>query len=187
MKEIKEQAWKMFLQHHWKIFAAIITICILAVIGAVLLFIWFVGEAQAIGLVPMILNLWTMGHVITFLVQLLLRLGFFIGLPLLIVAILFYVVWWKQLPDVERKQYKKANLFGKSSKSRDSGGFIWFLVNIFFIIKVYMDGNWSEPFANWTFDYLVYSYVVALIWVGVIFAIPASIGGLWWVYSKIKK
>jgi len=61
------------------------------------------------------------------------------------------------------------------------------LVLIAFCIKVFTDGNWNVAFATWTFDYLVYSLLSALIWVLVIFGIPISLGIIWWINREMKK
>ncbi len=49
---------------------------------------------------------------------------------------------------------------------------------------MYLDGNWNVPFATWSFDYLVYSLVTALVWVLAIFAVPAVIGLAWWLSRR---
>jgi len=61
------------------------------------------------------------------------------------------------------------------------------LVNIGFIVKVYLDGNWDVPFATWEFDYLVYSYLWVLFWIVIIFGIPIAIGATWWLRHEITK
>ncbi len=160
---------------------------IIAVISAVLVLLWFVGDAQATGLVPVTLNLWTMGYLVTFLLHLLFWEVIFIGIPVLVAIAAFYFLWWKKLPAEERKEYRAGHLFGKKSRSRDGGGVITFLVNIGFIIKVYLDGNWNVPFATWTFDYLVYSYLWVILWMVIIFGIPLVIGVIWWLHRNMEK
>jgi len=56
-----------------------------------------------------------------------------------------------------------------------------------FCIKVYLDGNWGVAIATWKFDYLVYSYLWALIWILIIFGIPMALGGIWWIRHEMKK
>ena len=53
--------------------------------------------------------------------------------------------------------------------------------------KVYLDGNWNMSFENWTFDYLVYSWLTALMWVLIIIGIPILIGVIWWLNKEMKK
>ncbi|HUT00080.1 MAG TPA: hypothetical protein VMY59_07185 [Candidatus Thermoplasmatota archaeon] len=185
--EQSEKIWKKFIKKQWKMLALCITVAIVAVISAILVFLWFVGDAQATDLVPTTLNLWTMGYLVTFLLHLLFWEVLFIGIPVIIAVAAIYILWWKKLPDEERNEYRSGHLFGKRSRSKDSGGAITFLVNIGFIIKVYLDGNWNVPFATWTFDYLVYSYLWVIIWMVIIFGIPIVIGGSLWLRHEMKK
>ena len=185
--EQSEKIWKKFIKKQWKMLALCITVAIVAVISAILVFLWFVGDAQATDLVPTTLNLWTMGYLVTFLLHLLFWEVLFIGIPVIIAVAAIYILWWKKLPDEERNEYRSGHLFGKRSRSKDGGGAITFLVNIGFIIKVYLDGNWNVPFATWTFDYLVYSYLWVIIWMVIIFGIPIVIGGSLWLRHEMKK
>jgi hypothetical protein len=182
-----ETLWKKFIRRHSKILVLFITAAIIAVISAVLVLLWFVGDAQATGLVPRTLNLWTLGYLVTFLLHLLFWEVLFIGIPVIITVAAIYFLWWKKLPAEERHDYQRGHLFGKRSRSRDGGGAITFLVNIGFIIKVYLDGNWNVPFATWTFDYLVYSYLWVIIWMVIIFGIPLVIGLIWWLHRNMEK
>jgi ABC-type amino acid transport system permease subunit len=185
--ETDEKIWKIFLRKHWKILVLFVAAAVLAIIGAILVFLWFVGDAQLTGLVPTTLGLWTMGYLVTFLLHLILWEVLFIGIPVIVAIAAIYLLWWKKLPDEERSEYKRKHLFGKRSHGRDQGGAITLLVNIVFIIKVYLDGNWNVPFATWTFDYLVYSYLLAFILIAIIFGIPLTIGAIWWIHREMHK
>jgi ABC-type amino acid transport system permease subunit len=182
-----EKIWKTFLKRHWNMLAVFITAAVIAVIGAVFVFLWFVGDAQATDLVPKTLNLWSMGYLITFILHILFWEIVLIGIPVIVFIIVVYLFWWKKFPIEERDEYRRRHLFGKSSRRRDGSGAVTFLINIGFIIKVYVDGNWSVPFAKWTFDYLVYSYLWVIIWIVVIFGIPLTIGAVWWIHRWMKK
>jgi hypothetical protein len=185
--EDEDKIWKIFLRRHWKMFAVFIAIAIVAIIGAISVFRWFVGDAISTGLVPELLGEWSIGYLVTFLLNLLYWEILYIGIPVLIVVVLIIFLWWKKLPKEERKEYRKGHLFfGKSSKS-DFGGGISFLVFIFFIIKVWLDGNWGLKFGTWEFEYLISTWITALIWVLIIFAIPIGLGIIWWIHSQLKK
>lgn len=185
--EPDEKIWKKFLRKHWKMFVLFVVAAILVIAGAILVFLWFVGDAQVTSLVPATVGLWTLGYLVTFLLYLIFWEVLFIGIPVIITVAAIYFIWWKKIPDEERKEYRRRHLFGKSSRRTDGGGAISLLVNIVFIIKVYLDGNWNVPFATWTFDYLVYSYLWALIWILIIFGIPILLGGTWWIRREMKK
>lgn len=187
MVENCDKVWNKFLSKHWKMFALFIAGIVIACIGVLRVFLWFVEEAQLTDLVPESLGLWSMGHFISFLLNLIFWEAILIGIPVVIFVLIIYFVWWKQLPETERKEYKDGDLFGKNSKSKDAGGAITFVINVFFIIKIRLDGNWDKPFADWTFDYLVYSYLTALFWLLLICSIPLVLGGLWWITKNMKK
>ena len=187
MAENEEKIWRKFLSKHWQMFVVWVVVAIVAIIGAIYVFLWFVEEAQVTDLVPETLDKWTMGYLVTFLLNLLLWEVLFIVIPVIIVIAAIYFLWWKKLPDPERQEYKEGHLFGKSSTRSDGGSAISFFINIAFIIKVYYDGNWDEPFADWTFDYLVYSYLWVIILILIIFGIPIAIGATWWVRHEMKK
>ena len=182
-----DKIWKKFFGKHFKMFVLFVVSAILAFMGVIFVFLWFVEDAQLTGLVPEALSLWTMGYFVTFLLHLIFWMILLIGIPTILAVAAIYFLWWKKLPDDERKEYREEHLFGKRSARKDGGEGITFLVNIAFVIKVYFDGNWDVPFATWKFDYLVYSYLTALIWVLLIFGIPIAIGGTWWLLYGMKK
>jgi hypothetical protein len=185
--ENSEKIWKKFLRKHWKMLVLFIVGAILASIGVILVFLWFVGDAQLTGLVPATLDQWAMGHLVTFMLYLILWEVLLIGIPVVIAIVGIIFIWWKKLPDDEKEEYRRRHLFGKRSRRTEGGEGISFLIFIAFIIKIYLDGNWNVAFATWTFDYLVYSCLWALIWVLIIFGIPIAIGGTWWIHHEMKK
>ena len=182
-----EKVWKNFLRNHWKMLVLFIVVAVVAAIGAIYVFIWFVGNAQATNLVPSTLGLWSMGYFVTFLIRLIIWEVLFIGIPLIIAIVLIYYLWWKKIPDKEREEYNKAHLFGKRSRRTDGEGAISFFIFIVFCIKVYLDGNWGLAFGQWKFDYLVWSWLWALFWIVIIVGIPILIGGSWWLRHEMKK
>ena len=175
--------WKKFIRNHWNIVAIFVAAGILAVAGAVYIYLWFVGDAQSTGMVPSILGLWTMGNIVTFILHLIFWELIFIGIPAGIGAVIGWQ-WWKRLPDEEKKEY---HFFSKRSRTTRGGGGISALFFIAFAIKVFIDGNWNTAIATWTLDYVVDSMILILIWTAIIFGIPAAIGIIWWIHHEMKK
>ena len=173
--------WSGFLRKHWVAFAAFIAAAILAVAGAVYVFVWFAGNALSTGLVPATLGIWTMGTSILFILHAVFWELVLIGIPVAIGAILGWQ-WWKRVPDAE-----KSGLSWKRSKSRNAGGAISSLLFIAFAIKVYVDGNWNVAISTYTLDYVVGSMVTILLWIVAIFAIPAIVGVVWWIRHEMTK
>ncbi len=173
--------WGKFLRKHWVAFAAFVAAAILAFAGAVYVFVWFTGNAQSTGLVPAALGMWTMGNTIAFILHAIFWELVLIGIPVAIGAVAAWQ-WWKRVPDAE-----KTGLSWKGSKSRDAGGAISPLLFIAFALKVYVDGNWNAAISTYTLDYVVGSMVTILLWIVAIFAIPATIGIIWWIRHGMNK
>ena len=184
--ESGSKIWKKFLRKHWNMLVLFVVGAILVSIGAILVYLWCVGDAQLTGLVPATLDLWTMGNMVTFLLHVILWEVPFIGVAITLAAVAW--LWWRKLPDEEREEYARAHIFGAPSKKTSGGsGAIELLVFIAFCIKVFIDGNWNVALAAWTFDYLVYSMLWACIWVLIIFGIPMALGGILWIIYEMKK
>ncbi len=179
-------AWKKFFMRHWRA-ATLTSVGIgLAVVGAVLVYVWYVGQAQSTGLVPSTLGLWTMTDLVAFLLNLAFWELIVIGIPVVIGAAVVYT-WYKRLPAEERDEYRRAKLFKSGSRRSDAGNWFSFLFFIAFAIKIYLDGKWDVAFSTWDFDYLVYSGLLAVIAVLLIIGIPALVGGLWWLNREMKR
>jgi hypothetical protein len=180
-QETNTEDWRTFMKKHWGIVVVFALAIVLAVAGAVYVFRWFAGNAQSTGLVPKTLNLWTMNNLVMYILNLIFWELVLIGIPVGIGVIIGWQ-WWKRLPAEERY-----NLFPKSSRSRDAGGAISPLLFIAFAIKVNVDGNWNTAISTYTLDYVVNSIVTIIAWTAAIFAIPATIAGIWWIHHELTK
>jgi hypothetical protein len=177
------EGWKKFLRKHWNMLALSVVAVILASVGAIYVFLWFVGDAQSTGMVPTTLGLWAMGHLVTFILNVIFWELLLIGVPVILAAVAGWL-WWRRLPVDEKKEY---HFFGKRSRTTSGGSGISLLFFVAFCIKVFIDGNWNVAFATWTLDYVVYSMLWILIWILVIFGIPIAIGVIWWMNREMKK
>jgi hypothetical protein len=181
--ENDNKGWKAFLRKHWKITALFVVGAVLALVASVLVFLWFVGDAQSTGMVPMTLRFWTMSNLVTFILHLIFWELVLIGIPVGIAAVGGWQ-WWKRLPDEEKKEY---HFFSSRSRTTGGSGGISILFFIAFCIKVFIDGNWNVAISSWSLDYVVESMISILIWVAIIFGIPAAIGVILWINYIIKK
>jgi len=184
--EKDDKIWKKFLKKHWQMLALFIAIGVIAFAGAIYVFLWFVEAAQP-EIIPVLLGVWSMGHIITFILHLIFWEFVYVGIPLIIVIAVIYFGWWKKLPEAERKEYNEKELFGHRSNRSDAGGFFSFLIFIFFCIKVWLDNQWEVPISTWEFDYLVSTCIWAIIVIALIIGIPVLIGGSAWLYYQMKK
>ena len=181
--EADDKSWRKFVKNHWSMLAFWIVAAVVAVVGAVLVYLWFVGEAQATEMVPMVLGQWSFSHMINFVLHLIMWELIIIGIPVAVVAILGYL-WWKRIPNEEREEYK---FFGKRTRTEQGGSGISFLFFVAFCLKVYIDGNWEVAIATFTLDYVVNSMITIMVWSAIVFGIPAIIIGLLWLSREIKK
>ncbi|OPY32007.1 MAG: hypothetical protein A4E32_01616 [Methanomassiliicoccales archaeon PtaU1.Bin124] len=170
------EGWRLFWGRHRNAVILFGAVGILVAIWAVLVFLWYVGQAQSNGTVPTVLGLWSMSSLVSFLLNLIFWELILVGIPT-IVALALAWRWWKALPVDERNEYR---FFRKRSKVRNGGNGFSFVVFIVFCFKISADGNWNAPFAGWTFDYLVTSYLTAIVWLVIVIAIPAAIVAIWW-------
>jgi hypothetical protein len=186
MTEVKAEngsGWKQFLRRHWGAVAVFVAAGVLAFVGAVVVFLWFVGQAQTTGLVPSSLGAWSMGNVVMFILHAVFWELVLVGIPAIIGAVAGWQ-WWKRLPEEEKKEYQFS---GKGSRSSRAGGAVSPLLFIAFAIKVYVDGNWNAAISTYTLDYVVGSMVTILIWVAVIVGVPMAVGGIWWIHHEMTK
>jgi len=174
--------WKKFLRKHWRVVTSFVAAGILAFVGAIYVFLWFVKDAQSTDLVPRTLGLWTMGHVVTFILYLIFWELVFIGIPAIIGAVAGWQ-WWRRLPVEE----KESHFFGRRSRTTGGGGGVSVLLWIAFAIKVFIDGKWNDAISTYTLDYVVGSLILILIWMAIIIGIPAAIGIVWWIRHEMKK
>ena len=178
----KDSDWRKFIRKHWGIVVVFAVAFALVLAAAVYVFWWFAGNAQATGLVPSTLGLWTMNNLVMFVLHLVFWELVLIGIPVAIGAVLVWQ-WWKRLP-AEEKVYRP---FGRRSRSRNAGGGMSLFLFIAFAIKVYVDGNWNVAMSKWTVDYIIDSIITILIWIVAIFAIPATIAIVWWIRRELNR
>ncbi len=175
--------WRKFLRNHWSILTLFAVAAVIAFVGAVYVFLWFVGNAQSTSLVPSTLGLWTMGHVVAFILYLIFWELVFIGIPVAIGGAVGWL-WWRRLPAEERSGYRFP---GRRSRTAGGSGGASFFLWIVFAVKVYLDGNWNVAIATFTLNYVVGIMITILIWIGVIIGIPGAIALVWWVRREMRK
>jgi hypothetical protein len=179
----ESKGWKEFLRKHRIVFALFVVAAVMIVLGAVYVFLWFVGDAQSIGMVPSVLGMWSMGHFVTFTLHLIFWEIVLVGIPLVLAGVAGWL-WWRKLPSEEKMEH---HFFGRRSRTTGGSGGVSLFFFIAFCIKIYLDGKWSTPIGTWTLNYVVYSMLSILAWVVVIFGIPAVIVGIWWLSRGMRK
>src|SRR6266699_453032 len=123
---MEHSKWRSFMRKHWRMAT-----------------VFALGAA---------LVLWTMSHLVTFIVYAVLWELLLVGIPIAIAAVAGWQ-WWKRLPEPERKFH----FAGRKRSTGGGGGSL--LLFIAFCIKVFIDGRWNVPIATFTLDYIVGSMI----------------------------
>jgi hypothetical protein len=175
-EEKLDEEKRRFLLKNWKM-TLVMAVCIAAaIVVAFLVFLWVVTEAASI--MPVSLGDWTIGYLVTFILHM-------IFWELLLVATwgipLAAVLYWQfsKLPD--------ADLWKPGRGRREGGDAFGFLIGIAWLLMLWIDGRWNQTFQVWTFTEWIYSWLTALGWVLMIFAIPAVIIFILWLVNREMK
>ena len=166
------KAWKEFVRRHWKITLLMVGGIAVAAVAALFVFLWVVANAQATGLVPSGLGEWTVGYVLTFILNVILWELILVASWVIPVALAVVFLWYLKLPAEERRAYEGGPRRGRAAGG--SGGISFFVGLVWFVI-VWTDGRWNLAFKDWTFNDLVYSWIAAGLVVLLIVGIPALI------------
>jgi hypothetical protein len=106
---------RQFIRRHWMAFAVLTVATIIATAGAANVLVWFVGNAQATGLVPATLNLVSIIDAATFAIYALIWELAIVGIPVALVVVAA-IQWWRQLPAEEKRQYHIGNKTKRHTK-----------------------------------------------------------------------
>ena len=189
-EEIDRKVFIKFLRRQWKMTLVIAAVIAGAAIAMLFTFLWVVADAQATGLVPATLGLWTVGYLITFILHLILWEFVFVGTWGIPVAVLIYLLWWKKLPEEERAEYEgepKKKRRRRDMSTGRGGGVISFIVTIIWLVMIWLNGLWNLAFQAWTVNVFVFSWIHAIAWFLLIFALPAAILIIGYIAYEVRK
>ncbi|HEY5538054.1 MAG TPA: hypothetical protein VIL58_00765 [Thermoplasmata archaeon] len=170
------KAWKKFVRRHWKMTLSMVGGIAVAAVASLLIFLWVVADAQTTGLVPSGLGEWTVGYVLTFILSAILWELVLVASWVIPIVVAAYFLWYKKLPDEERREYE-----GGPRRSRSAGenGGISFFIGLVWFVIVWTDGKWNLAFQDWTFNDWVYSWIAAGLVVLLLAGIPAMTYIIW--------
>ncbi|MFX0068992.1 MAG: hypothetical protein ACFFA1_08575 [Promethearchaeota archaeon] len=187
-EEASRKVFVKFLRRQWKMTLVIAGVIAAAAITALFVFLWVVADAQATGLVPATIGLWSVGSLITFILHVILWEFVFVGTWGIPIAALIYLLWWKKIPDEERREYvgEPEEKRRRMSAGR-GGGFISFIVTVTWLIMIWINGRWNLAFQAWTFNDFVYSWIHAIAWDLLILGLPAAIFIIGYIVYAVRK
>ncbi|MFX1475901.1 MAG: hypothetical protein ACFFCO_10560 [Promethearchaeota archaeon] len=168
-REFKSAA--KFVRKHWKMTLAMALGVVLAVIVGAYVFFWYAALAQATTLVPTTIGAWSVAHFFAFCINLLIWELIFVATWLIPFFIIVFVLWWRKLTPEEQKEYQG----GRRRRTASEGGGCSFIIAVFWLIIVWIQGKWTLPLNSWTFNDWIITWLTAFLWGLVPIAIIALI------------
>jgi hypothetical protein len=182
-EELSDEVWKKFLRRHWKMALPMIVVLVVAAIVAVFTFLKVVADAQALALVPVALGQWTVGYCFTFFITVIIWELIFVGSWVIPIILVIFALWYRRLPDEERKEYDLSPKRGADPRRTEGGGFFSFLVGVIWLIIVWTTGRWDLAFQAWTFNDWIYSWLTACLWT----LLPVVIAGTLYLIWALRR
>ena len=186
---------KKMLKKYWKWIMLIVPIIVVAVIGAILVLLQHIRLSPIGGFGNWNLGDWSIGTGIMFFLWLLLWEFLIVGLPTLgVLGGGFCYVWMKVVSEEDkkeinernekekerRKKYRNWRVYGGSSGG--GGG----LINLVFLIIVYVQRAWMTPFSAIAYTYWVNTFLWSLLLIGLICGIPLLIIGIVMLIKELE-
>ncbi len=169
-------AWKAFVRRHWRFVLAAVGGIAAGAAAALAVFLWVVANTQANGLVPSRLGDWSVGSIVTFLLNLILWELLLVASWVIPIAAAAFLLWYKRLPAEERRGMEGTPRRGRAA---GGGGGISFFVALVWLLIVWGDGRWNLALRDWTFNELVDSWIAAALVVLLVAGVPALIYLVW--------
>ncbi|MFX0066862.1 MAG: hypothetical protein ACFFC7_32415 [Candidatus Hermodarchaeota archaeon] len=169
------------LKKYWKFIAIMIVGGTIAVIGAVLVLLLYIDNSAIGGFGTWSIGEFSIGNIVFWCIMLVIFEILLVGIPALIILGGIALLWWRSLTPEEKADWER-----DSSSKRDIGGGsgVTFIINIIFLILIWLSGNWNTPLSTIPYSYLIHTYLFVMI----ILAIPFAIGGLIvFLYALIKE
>ena len=170
--------WKL-LRKYWKYLAVFVIGGVIAFIGGIFVFFWYVGISAVGGQGTWTIDQFTIGNIVRWVIFLILFELAIIGIPVAVILGGLAIWWWIKLPQEDKDQFRNR----KTRKRETGGGGFSFLTAIVFLILVFIHGNWNTPLGALPYSYLVFTWL----WACIISIIPFAIAAVVYFSYKIMK
>jgi len=167
------------LRKYWKFMAVFVIGGVIALIGGILVFFWYVGTSAVGGQGTWTIDQFTIGNIVRWVIFLILYELAIIVIPTAVILGGLAYWWWRNLPQEEKAQFEG----GKTTKRSAEGGGCSLVFAIVFLILIFLHGNWHTPLGALSYSYLVFTWL----WACIITLIPFAIGALIWFSYKMMK
>ncbi|HEC39413.1 MAG TPA: hypothetical protein ENI29_14330, partial [bacterium] len=153
-KVSEEQFWKGIAKEYRTIIIIAIAAVIVLFIGALLVGYWFIQTSPLGGQGTWTFDEWTLNYLVGFMILIMLWELLFIGVP---AGVFFGVggyIWWSNLPQ-EKKQEFKDREKKKSHRKKDygGGGGFSFFIFIAFCILIALKGKYNAQFGSESYSF----------------------------------
>lgn len=171
-----EKYWKGIIKEYRNYFIIAVIAAICLFVGAVIVMVWFIETSPLGGQGTWTFDDWTLNYVVGFMILITLWELLFIGIPAVVLFGVGGYIWWSNLPQ-EKKQEFKDREKKRTHRKQDYGGGGGFSFFIFLAYCIYLalEGNYNTPFGNRSYSYWVYSWFIAFIWFMILIALPVAI------------
>ncbi|UCC19726.1 MAG: hypothetical protein JSV62_00165 [Promethearchaeota archaeon] len=171
-----EQFWKKKIKEHWKAFVVAIAAGVCAIIGGILVLIWFISTSPIGNFGFATIAEWNLDWVVGFFILIFLWELLFVGVPLCLFFGVGGYICWKRLPEEEKDEFRAREKKGKQrAKTAGGGGGFGFFMFIAYCIYIAVQGNYYTPFGNLPYTYWLASYFLTFMWILIVLGIPAVI------------
>ena len=171
-----EQFWKNKIKEYWKVFLVMIIAGVCAVIGSILVLIWFIRTSPIGVYGTATLNDWRLDWVVGFIILIILWELLFVGVPSGLFFGLGGYLWWRRLPEEKKNEFRSREK-KKTHRAREAGGGGGFSFIMFIGYCLYhgIMGTYYTPFGNMSYTYWIYSFFLLFAWFLIVLGIPAGI------------
>lgn len=173
-KEIKEEDfWKTKIKKHINAFIIAVIAGAIAIIGAVIVLIWFINTSNFGAQGTASFNDWTIAWIWGFFFFLILWELLFVGIA---AAVFFGVggyLWWKKLSDDEKQEFKDHRKKEKKRRGGGAGGS--FFMFVAYTVYLAVQGELHTTFGTYSYSYWIFAYLWTIAWILIVLGIPAAI------------
>ena len=175
-KVSEEQFWKGIAKEYRTIIIIAIVAVIVLFIGALLVGYWFIQTSPLGGQGTWTFDEWTLNYLVGFMILIMLWELLFIGVP---AGVFFGVggyIWWSNLPQEKKQEFKdREKKKSHRKKNYGGGGGFSFFIFIAFCILIALKGKYNAQFGSESYSFWIYSWFEAFMWIFIYFGIPVII------------
>lgn len=175
-KVSEKQFWKGIAKEYRTIIVIAIAAVIVLFIGALLVGYWFIQTSPLGGQGTWTFDEWTLNYLVGFMILIMLWELLFIGVPAGVVFGVGGYIWWSNLPQEKKQEFKdREKKKSHRKKNYGGGGGFSFFIFIAFCILIALKGKYNAQFGSESYSFWIYSWFEAFMWIFIYFGIPVII------------